>query len=64
MGLKNVRDLAKRERQFYARDDLQQCVVCGRWFCRRRDNVCSIACLEKSQQPAGNGAGETPGGFR
>jgi hypothetical protein len=59
--MKDIRGAAKREREFYSRANLQQCSVCGRWFCRRKDNVCSISCLEKSkEQPAGNGAGETP----
>jgi hypothetical protein len=58
MGMKDVRDRAKRERQFYARDDLQQCVVCGRWFCRRRDNVCSRDSLAKLQE----GQASTPVG--
>jgi hypothetical protein len=65
MGLKNVRDLAKRERQYFARNDLQACIVCGRYFTRARaDRICSRDCLEKSQQPAGQGPGETPGGLR
>jgi hypothetical protein len=36
MGMKDVRDRAKRERQYYASNDLQRCVVCGRLFCRRQ----------------------------
>jgi hypothetical protein len=41
---------AKAERQFYQRDELQQCAVCGRLFVRRKDNVCSMACRVKAEQ--------------
>jgi hypothetical protein len=59
MGLKNVRDLAKRERQYYASNDLQSCVVCSRMFCRRRDNVCSRDCLAKlEEKQAANNASQ------
>lgn len=44
---RNAKAAARREAQFYARQDVQQCAVCGRWFCRRKDNVCSIACAQK-----------------
>jgi hypothetical protein len=59
MGMKDVRDRAKRERQYYASNDLQRCVVCGRLFCRRKDNVCSRDCLAKLQE----GQASTPGGL-
>jgi len=39
--MKDIRGQAKREKEYYASNPLQQCVVCGRWFCRRRDNVCA-----------------------
>jgi hypothetical protein len=52
MGVKDVRDRAKREREFYGRSNLQQCVVCGRLFCKRKDRVCSIACDEKAKAKA------------
>jgi hypothetical protein len=48
--MQNIRAVSKAEKQFYNRTNLQQCVVCGRWFCRRKDNVCSIACSEKADE--------------
>ena len=39
--MKDVRGQAKKEREYLAQNHVQQCVVCGRWFCRRKDNVCS-----------------------
>jgi ferredoxin len=45
--MKNQRGISKSERAYYARNDLQKCVVCGRLFCRRKDNVCSRDCLAK-----------------
>ena len=39
---------ADRERRLASRDDLQRCTVCGRWFIRRKDAVCSVACMEKA----------------
>ena len=29
--------------------EAKQCSVCGRWFSRRRDNVCSEACAEREE---------------
>jgi hypothetical protein len=45
--MKDARGQAKRERAYYQRDELQQCIVCARLFVRRRDNVCSISCKAK-----------------
>jgi hypothetical protein len=45
----NARGRARAEKQFYSRDNVQQCVVCGRWFCRRKDRVCSTDCLKKQE---------------
>jgi hypothetical protein len=42
--MRDVRKRAKAERQFYQRNDLQTCIVCGRLFCRRKDTVCSMSC--------------------
>jgi len=39
---------SERRGAFYQRDRLQACTVCGRLFCRRKDNVCSMACAEKA----------------
>jgi hypothetical protein len=53
MGLKNVRDLAKRERQYYASNDLQFCRVCSRAFVKRKgDDICSISCRTKAEESA------------
>jgi hypothetical protein len=35
--------------RYYQGNPLKACSVCGRLFIRRRDTVCSRACLEKSQ---------------
>ena len=40
------------ERDYNASNELQRCAVCGKWFCRRRDNVCSIACKQKAEAKA------------
>jgi hypothetical protein len=45
-----MRKQQKAERQFYQRDELQQCTVCGRLFVRRKDNVCSMACRGNAEQ--------------
>jgi hypothetical protein len=42
--LRDIRKQQKAERQFYQRNDLQACRVCGRLFCRRKDTVCSMSC--------------------
>jgi hypothetical protein len=46
----HIRKGRKAEREFYTRDNVQACVICGRLFTKRRDNVCSIACLEKQKE--------------
>jgi hypothetical protein len=52
--MKDQRGQAKAERAFLARQDVQQCVVCGRLFCRRRDNVCSVSCLAELEKKKAN----------
>jgi hypothetical protein len=47
---KNANAEARRKAQFYARQDVQQSVVCGRLFVRRKDRICSIACAERAQK--------------
>jgi hypothetical protein len=52
---KNMRDIrnAKRaERAYFAQNAPQRCIVCGKWFVRRQDRVCSRDCLEKQEQQA------------
>jgi hypothetical protein len=48
-GMNDIRGQRRAEKQFYDRDILQQCVVCGRLFCRRKDKVCSMDCLRKQE---------------
>jgi hypothetical protein len=62
--MKDIRGAAKREDEYYRSHPIQHCRICRRPFIRRKgDDICSIACLEKSkEQPAGNGAGRDPRG--
>jgi hypothetical protein len=46
--LRDIRQQQKASRAYYQRDELQQCIVCGRLFCRRKDTVCSAACKAKA----------------
>jgi hypothetical protein len=39
----------KREQEFYRRQDVQACRVCGRLFVRRKGDVCSMSCKEKAE---------------
>jgi predicted nucleic acid-binding Zn ribbon protein len=32
------------------RDGLQACIICGRYFIKRDERVCSIACAEKAER--------------
>ena len=54
---KDARGARQREQEWLAANAPQQCVVCGKWFVRRADKVCSRDCLEKLEQaqqaPAG-----------
>jgi predicted nucleic acid-binding Zn ribbon protein len=49
--MKDARGQRKSEREFYRVADLQRCAVCGRWFIRRKDTVCSRDCAEKAEAP-------------
>ncbi|MGB8631833.1 MAG: hypothetical protein WCD69_21060 [Xanthobacteraceae bacterium] len=56
--MKDIRGQAEREAEWLAGNGPQACIVCGRLFVRRKDNVCSISCLyraaqryEKSKEP-------------
>jgi hypothetical protein len=48
MGTKDVRARAKREGEFYRRANVQTCRICGRWFTKRQDDICSRECAEKA----------------
>lgn len=50
MGLKDARGIGKAERQFYANENLQRCIVCGKQFIRRKDRVCSMSCAAKAEE--------------
>ena len=50
MGLKDARGLAKAERQFFARHGLQACIICGRYFTKRAERVCSMSCAAKAEE--------------
>jgi hypothetical protein len=52
--MQDARGAKRAERDLVGRDQLQRCVVCQRWFIRRRDTVCSIDCLAKLE---GRGSG-------
>ena len=52
--MKDIRGQSKAETQYDRQANLQQCVIYGRWFCRRKENVCSRDCVAKQE--------ETPGG--
>jgi len=32
------------------RNDLQQCAVCGRWFIKRPEPICSMTCKLKAEE--------------
>jgi hypothetical protein len=38
-AIHNVRSRDKAQREYYGRDELQQCIVCGRLFVQRKDNT-------------------------
>ena len=39
--------MKRAERGLAKREDLQRCTVCGRYFIRRRETVCSRTCAER-----------------
>jgi hypothetical protein len=49
--MKDARSQRRAERGLVGRDQLQRGTVCGRYFIRRRDTVCSRDCLEKAKVP-------------
>jgi hypothetical protein len=48
-GRRDARGIARAERDYAARNELQSCAMCGRQFIKRKGWFCSMACLEKSQ---------------
>jgi hypothetical protein len=53
--MQHARQQRRAQKDYYARNGVQRCVVCGRLFVRRRDNVCSIACAQKFGAQKANG---------
>jgi hypothetical protein len=49
---KDARGAQKREAEWLAANAPQRCIVCGKWFVRRADKVCSRDCLEKLSGPS------------
>jgi hypothetical protein len=47
MGLGDERARAQQAAKYERR--VQACRICGRWFTRRKDDICSRACLEKAE---------------
>jgi hypothetical protein len=45
--MRNERGRLKAERDYNARNDAQQCIVCKRWFIKRAEKVCSRECAAK-----------------
>jgi hypothetical protein len=62
--VKDIRGQAKKEREYSAQNPPRQCVVCGRWFRRRRGNVCSIACAQKAAAKKPDAPQSAPDGRR
>jgi len=59
MGLKDVRGAMKAEASYYRKDNLQCCAVCGRYFTKRREAICSMQCAEKARNGPTEPAGES-----
>ena len=50
--MKDIRGAAKRERQFYARQDRVRCVVCGKHYLTRDKKgwACSFKCRRRLEE--------------
>jgi hypothetical protein len=48
--MKDERQRLKQQRQFDRTAEPKQCIVCGRWFTKRRGKICSIVCAEKAEE--------------
>jgi hypothetical protein len=53
--MQDARGLKRAERDLVSRDDLQRCVVCSKWFIRRKGTACSVDCLAKLEGQASPG---------
>jgi len=47
--MQDARGQKRANRDLVGRDQLQRCQVCGRYFIKRRDAVCSKDSLEKAK---------------
>ena len=56
---RDARNAKRTAENYYAANPVQKCIVCGRMFIRRRDNVCSIACQQKAEATKGVGNTDT-----
>jgi len=48
--MRDIRNAKRAEQAYLAANVPQRCVVCGKWFVRRADKVCSRECLAKLEQ--------------
>lgn len=49
-SMRDAKSWQRAQRDFYVRDDVQACICCGRYFTRRKDNVCSMSCAAKLKE--------------
>jgi len=49
-NMRDIRNAKRAEQAYLAANVPQRCVVCGKWFVRRADKVCSRECLAKLEQ--------------
>jgi hypothetical protein len=47
---RDARGAKRAEQAYLAQNAPQQCIVCGKWFVRRANKVCSRDCLEKLER--------------
>jgi hypothetical protein len=49
---RDARNAKRAEEAYLAQNTPQQCIVCGKWFVRRAERVCSIECKRKAEEQA------------
>jgi hypothetical protein len=47
---RDARNAQRREREWLSANIPQRCAVCGKWFVRRADKVCSRECAAKLEE--------------
>ena len=50
--MRDARNAKRAAEAYLAANAPQRCVVCGKWFVRRADKVCSRECLAKLEKQA------------